>query len=161
MNPNEIIYYKRSRFSTRLPVGRRYTAAHYWLLEEEPGLWRIGFTKFATRMLGDLVEFEFSVKPGATIAVGQEIGWIEGFKAVTSIYSVADGEFAGAAEELARDITKVESDPYGQGWLYRVRGTPDPASVDVNGYVAILDATIERMLEKPDQSGKESQDDAC
>ena len=161
MSPNEIVYYKRSRFSTRLPANRRYTAAHYWLLEEEPGLWRIGFTKFATRMLGDLVEYEYTVKPGSAIAVGQEIGWMEGFKAVTSIYSVAEGEFEGASEELAGDITKVESDPYTKGWLYRVRGAPDAASVDVHGYVAILDATIERMLEKRDESGKESQDDAC
>lgn len=141
------IPYKRSRFSTRLPVDRRYTAAHYWLLEEAPGLWRVGFTKFATRMLGDLVEYEFSIATGDDVMIGEEVGSIEGFKAVTSIFSAAEGEFLGTGDGLSADITAVESDPYGRGWLYRVRGRPDPDSVDVQGYIAILDATIDRLLE--------------
>jgi glycine cleavage system H protein len=116
-------------------------------MEEEPGVWRVGFTKFATRMLGDLVEYAFSVETGAKVTVGQEIGTIEGFKAVTALYSVAEGEFLGAGAAFESDITAVESDPYEQGWLYRVKGRPDPGSVDVNGYIAILDATIDRMLE--------------
>ena len=143
----DTVLYKLSRFSTRLPVDRRYTAGHYWLIEEERGMWRIGFTKFATRMLGDLVEYAFSVNVGAAVAVGQEIGTIEGFKAVTALYSAAEGEFLGIGEALESDITAVESDPYERGWLYRVKGRPDPGSVDVQGYVAILDATIDRMLE--------------
>jgi glycine cleavage system H protein len=153
------IAYKRSRFSTRLPSDRRYTAAHYWLLEEEPGQWRIGFTKFATRMLGDLVEYDFSVRPGTPVSLGQEIGSVEGFKAVTTLYSVAEGEFLGVGEHLGADITVVESDPYGRGWLYRVKGQPDPASVDVGGYVAILDETIDRLLatrHAPEDSDSES-----
>jgi glycine cleavage system H protein len=145
--PAATIAYKRSRFSTRLPMDRRYTAAHYWLLEHESGVWRAGLTKFATRMLGDLVECDFSVSAGAPLALGQELGWLEGFKAVTTIFSVAEGEFLGPSEAVQKDITAVESDPYGRGWLYGVKGRPDPASVDVHGYVAILDATIDKMLE--------------
>jgi glycine cleavage system H protein len=148
------IFYKRARFSTRLPANRRYTAAHYWLFEAHPGIWRVGFTKFATRMLGDLVEYEFSAQPGATVAVGQEIGSVEGFKAVTTLYSVAEGEFLGVGEAIASDITSVESDPYGRGWLYRVKGRPDPQSVDVEGYVAILDATIDKLLETRHEVGE-------
>lgn len=144
---DEVVPYKRSRFSTRLPVDRRYTAAHYWLREESPEVWRVGFTKFATRMLGDLVEYEFTSSAGAPVTLGEEIGSVEGFKAVTTIYSVAEGEFLGAGEGLQADITLGETDPYGRGWLYRVRGRPDPASVDVQGYIAILDATIDKLLE--------------
>jgi glycine cleavage system H protein len=48
----------------------------------------------------------------------------------------------------------VESDPHGQGWLYRARGHPDAASVDVHGYVAILDATIDRLLESRHADGE-------
>ena len=120
----ETVFYRRSRFATRLPVDRLYTPAHYWLVEEEPGVWRVGLTGFATRMLGDLVEYGFSVKPGGAIDVGQTIGWLEGFKAVADLYSVARGEFLGANEALAGDITLVESEPYKRGWLYRVRGEP-------------------------------------
>jgi glycine cleavage system H protein len=142
----ETIAYRRSRFSTRLPVNRRYSAAHYWLMEEADGIWRVGFTKFATRMLGDLVEYEFSVTSGDRIGLGQAIGSVEGFKAVTSIFSVADGEFLGSGDDLRDDITLAEHDPYGRGWLYRVRGSPDPGAVEVQGYISILDATIDKML---------------
>jgi glycine cleavage system H protein len=147
MNDAATVYYKRARFTTRLPVDRRYTAAHFWVLEESPGIWRIGFTKFATRMLGDLVEYELSARPGTHVDIGQEIGSLEGFKAVTALYSVVEGEMLGIGDDIAADITIVESDPYGRGWLYRVSGVPDPDSVDVDGYVGILDATIDKMLE--------------
>jgi glycine cleavage system H protein len=142
------IRYKRSRFSTRLPLDRRYALSHFWLKEEEPGVWRIGVTRFATRMLGEFVELSYSVAPGEPITVGQTIGWVEGFKALTDLYSVASGEFLGGNPGLEQDITAADTDCYGEGWLYRVRGEPDPRSVDANGYVAALDATIDRMLKK-------------
>jgi hypothetical protein len=64
----EVIAYKRARFATRLPVARRYTLSHFWLREEEPGVWQIGFAKFAARMLGEMVEYEFSVAAGTPVA---------------------------------------------------------------------------------------------
>ncbi len=140
------IYYKRARFLTHLPVDRLYTKSHYWLARSPAG-WRVGATKFAGRMLGDMVEFGFSVKPGNRIEVGQVIGWMEGFKAVSDLYSAAAGEFAGSNPALDGDITLMDLKPYAEGWLYEVRGEPDPAAMDVNGYVALLDATIDKMLE--------------
>ena len=142
------IRYRRARFSTRLPVDRRYSAAHFWLLEEEPGVWRVGFTRFATRMLGDFVELTFEPGGGERVSVGQVIGSVEGFKALTELYSVVEGEFLGGNSTLEEDTTLADSDPYGAGWLYRVRGTPDSQVMHVDGYVALLDATIDRMLEK-------------
>ena len=123
-----------------------YTRSHYWLVQAEPGNWRVGFTKFATRMLGDLVEYQIELKAGDRVESGQKIGWIEGFKAVSDIYAVAEGSFAGVNEGLREDITLLESDPYGRGWLYAVNGQPEAETVDVHGYVAVLDATIDRML---------------
>lgn len=140
------VYYRRSRFTTHLPRDRRYSAAHYWLLEESPGVWRVGFTRFATRMLGDIVEFEFSVAPGAHVQLGEEIGSVEGLKAVTSVFAAGSGRFLGEGESLRGDVTCAESDPYGEGWLYRLHGEPGSDTVDVEGYAAILDATIDRML---------------
>ncbi|HYE86958.1 MAG TPA: glycine cleavage system protein H [Vicinamibacterales bacterium] len=141
------VYYRRSRFTTHLPRDRWYSPAHYWLLEESAGIWRIGFTRFATRMLGDMVEFEFSVKDGQTVSLGDEIGTVEGMKAVTAIFASGTGRFLGESEQLRTDVTLVESDPYGQGWLYRLQGSAAPDVVDVDGYVAILDATIDKMME--------------
>lgn len=139
-----MLEYKRTRFGTRLPEDILYTRSHYWLRQHAPGLWRVGFTKFAVRMLGDLVEFQF--EPLAETTVGARIGWIEGFKAISDIYSVAAGRFLGPNPALAQDITLLESDPYGHGWLYSVEGHPEPDAVDVHGYVSILDATIDKML---------------
>lgn len=153
MSDEEVVRYKRSRFSSWLPAGRRYTRGHYWLKEEDPGVWRVGFTKFAIRMLGDLVEYGFEVQPGDPVAVGQVIGSVEGFKAITEVYCVGDGEFAGTNPELEQDITLIDTDPYHRGWLYRFHGTPDPGSEDVHGYVAILDATIQKMLASAGASG--------
>jgi len=150
----ETIGYKRSRFSSRLPVQYRYTASHYWLRETEPGIWQVGFTKFATRMLGEMVEFDFKVTPGARIEAGQVVGWTEGFKAMSDIYSAASGEFAGSNPALAENITLIDHKPYDEGWLYQVRGVPDPAHTDVNGYIAILDATIDKMLRSRHDEGK-------
>jgi glycine cleavage system H protein len=145
VNPGMLVY-KRSRFGTRLPQDRRYTRSHYWLLEGEPGLWRIGFTKFATRMLGDIVEYSFDIEPGHVVELGKKIGWIEGFKAVSDIYSVASGKFVRANPELRDDITLLETEPFIRGWLYEVAGTPEPDSVDASGYATILDVTIDKML---------------
>jgi len=146
--PTEKIAYKRSRFSTRLPVGRLYTPSHFWLLQIEPGVWNVGFTKFATRMLGDMVEHGFGVKPGDSVSVGQTIGWVEGFKALTDLYCVVAGEFVSTNPALEADSTLTDTDPYDRGWLYRARGTPDANSVDVQGYMQMLDMTIDKMQDK-------------
>src|SRR4051794_39604416 len=107
------VYYRRSRFTTHLPGDRRYSPAHYLLLDESGGVWRVGLTKFATRMLGDIVEFEFSAAPGSAIAVGDEIGSIEGLKAVTTVFAAGSGRFLGEGAMLRKDVTLAESDPYG------------------------------------------------
>lgn len=155
---DEALYYRRSRFTTHLPRDRRYSPAHYWLFEESPGIWRVGLTKFATRMLGDIVEFELTVAPGTNVELGDEIGSIEGLKAVTSVFAAGSGILLGEGADLRRDVTLAESDPYGEGWLYRLQGAPASDAVDVEGYVAILDATIDRMLENR-HAGMESDDE--
>jgi glycine cleavage system H protein len=160
----ETVYYRRSRFTTHLPLDRRYSPAHYWLLEEAPGVWRVGLTRFATRMLGDIVEFEFAAGPQSAIATGDEIGSIEGLKAVASVFAAGDGRFLGESATLRQDVTLAETDPYGNGWLYRLQGTPAPNTVDVQGYVALLDATIDAMLTSRhdaagDQAGDEDRDE--
>lgn len=148
IHPRQNIYYKRSRFTTWLPPAYRYTQSHYWLAEQEGGIWRVGFTRFATRMLGDLVEHGFNVQPGEAVKVGQAIAWVEGFKAISDIYCVAEGEFLGGNPALAEDISLVDSAGYDAGWLYAVKGSPDPNSLDVNGYISVLDATIDKLRAK-------------
>jgi glycine cleavage system H protein len=141
-------FYKRSNFVTHLPVERLYTPSHFWLAEEEGGRWRIGFTKFATRMLGEIVEVQWETQPGAPVKSGDIIGSIEGFKAISDLYCAADGRFAGGNPGLRDSAALVADDPYGAGWLYAVEGKPDSKCVDLTAYRALLDATIDRILEK-------------
>ena len=140
------VHYKRSRFDTRLLSDRLYTAGHCWLGKREDGVWRIGFTKFATRMLGEIVEIGFEAKSGEAVETGQIVGWVEGFKAVTDIFSPLSGSFEGCNQKLDEDITVLTNNPYLAGWLFDVRGTPGNDCLDVKGYVNILDATIDKML---------------
>jgi glycine cleavage system H protein len=147
VDPLNTLAYRRARFTTRLPLDRLYTVSHYWLLQVAPGTWRIGLTKFATRMLGDLVEINFSLATGDPLALGQTIGSIEGFKAISDLFGVAAGSFAGGNPALQDDPTLVDCDPYDQGWLYEVRGEPDPVAVDAHGYAAVLDSIIDKLQE--------------
>src|SRR5678816_2727905 len=62
------LHYKRSHFATQLPVNYLYTSSHAWIAEQEPGLWRIGLTKFATRMLGEMVDHGFEIEDNASVA---------------------------------------------------------------------------------------------
>lgn len=143
----EFVRFKHARFSARLPAAFRYSLSHYWMAEVEdaPGLWRVGFTKFATRMLGELVEARYEVEPGDAISSGQTIGYVEGFKAASDLYCAMDGIFRGGNPILDEDACIVKSSPYEDGWLYAVEGEPEAASVDVHGYVAHLEALIEKM----------------
>lgn len=149
------IPYRRSRFSTQLPTDRVYTAGHFWLRETEPGTWQVGMTRFATRMLGDLVEHGFEVKPGETIELGQIVGWIEAFKATTDLYAAGTGSFAGGNPILETDPAQFDKDPYGAGWLYTLAGSPDPGAVDAAAYTALLDLAIDKILGKNPDAGKD------
>ena len=146
----EFVRYKHARFSARLPASFRYSLSHYWMVEEDgsPGIWRVGFTKFATRMLGELVEAQFEVKEGDSVSSGQQIGYVEGFKAASDLFSVMDGAFVTGNPILEVDACIVKSSPYADGWLYSVRGEPEEMSVDVHGYVDHLAAIIEKMQQE-------------
>ena len=146
----EFARYKHARFSARLPVDFRYSLSHYWMapVENDPGVWRVGFSKFATRMLGELVEAVFEKKEGDPVESGQQIGHVEGFKAASDLFCVMDGEFVSGNPILDEDACIVRSSPYEDGWLYAVRGEPEETSVDVHGYIEHLDALIKKMQEE-------------
>jgi glycine cleavage system H protein len=141
-------FYKRSNFVTHLPVDWLYSPSHFWLAPEEGNRWRIGFTKFATRMLGELVDHQWEKTAGTKVSPGEIIGSIEGFKAISDLYCAAEGLFLEGNPALAEKIELVSKDPYGAGWLYRVEGTPDTRCMSLEAYRALLDTTIDRILEK-------------
>ncbi len=145
MADTEELYYRRILFRTRLLGDRVYTPSHFWLQQQDPGVWRVGLTKFASRMLGDIVEIAFEVTDGQRVEIGDSIGWFEGFKARSDLFSVVEGAFLGSNPLLVDRIAVVDDDRYRRGWLYEVRGAPEPDAMDMHRYAALLDETIDRM----------------
>jgi glycine cleavage system H protein len=131
-------------------MDRLYSPNHYWLKrvsgEDQPARWHIGFTRFAQRMLGDIVEFDFETQPGTAVQTGQIIGWVEAFKAVSDVYCVVNGTFEGVNPALKDQPDLIDSDAHGAGWLYAVTGEPDEACFDANGYAKLLDGHIDRLI---------------
>ena len=148
------LFYKRATFVTHLPEGHLYTRSHSWIarLEGEENRWRVGYTKFALRMLGEIVDVQIERKADDAIAPGDILGTIEGFKALSDIYSVGHGEFVRANAALAGGLEVLAEKPYEDGWLYEFAGSPDDRAMDVHGYRNLLDATIDRMLQKEQES---------
>jgi glycine cleavage system H protein len=138
--------YKRSHFVTRLPLDFLYGPSHAWLAPRKPGHWRVGLTKFASRMLGEMVDHGFELETGAAVELGQIVGWVEGFKAISDLFCVARGTFTGGNPRLKDRISLITQDPYGAGWLYEVKGEPDPQCFGVETYRDLLDKTIDRLL---------------
>jgi glycine cleavage system H protein len=142
------ILYKRATFVTHLPVTHLYSPSHCWLSQESNGRWRVGFTKFALRMLGELVDVQFDTAVGGRVQPGMVLGAIEGFKALSDIYCVGEGTFEGGNPSLKDGLEGLARDPYVSGWLYEFSGTPDGRCLKLDGYRDLLDVTIDRILEK-------------
>ncbi len=110
-------------------------------------------TKFATRMLGEMVDQGFDVQSSDALRHGQIIGWLEGFKAISDLYSIIQGNFLRANPSLKESIQSISKSPYQKGWLYEAEGLPDPHTMDVDQYTSLLDTTIDKILEQQ-QSGE-------
>jgi glycine cleavage system H protein len=106
----------------------------------------VGLTRFATRMLGEMVDHGFEIGPGAAVECGQVIGWVEGFKAISDLFCVVEGGFLGSNPALKERISLISKDPYQKGWLYEAKGRPDAKCLDVHAYRDLLDKTIDRIL---------------
>ena len=157
MKAMETIRFRHAHFSARFPAAYLYAPSHFWIAPADAGakiaadgrcshgLWQVGFTKFATRMLGELVEMTLEIGPGAAVSAGQRLGTVEGFKAVSDLYAVVEGTFVGQNAAVTAEACLTHSDPYAAGWLYAVEGVPAPETLDVHGYIALLTETIDRL----------------
>jgi glycine cleavage system H protein len=105
-------------------------------------------------MLGEMVDHGFEVEAGTAVQCGQIIGWVEGFKAISDLFCVVEGEFLGSNAALKERISLISKDPYQKGWLYEVKGQPDAKCLDVHAYRDLLDKTIDRILAQ--QKGDET-----
>lgn len=105
---------------TEIPNDRRYTKDHEWVREQDDGILAIGITDHAQAALGDLVFVELPVVEDA-IGSGAVCAVVESVKAASDVYSPLAGTITEANTALADAPELVNSDPYGEGWLFRLR----------------------------------------
>jgi glycine cleavage system H protein len=101
------------------PQDRRYTEQHEWVkVEGDKG--RVGISAYAQNQLGDVVFVELP-EVGRTLKAHESFGTVESVKAVSELYSPAAGEVVEVNSALASAPEKINSDPYGEGWMVVLR----------------------------------------
>ena len=110
-----------------IPSNLQYTKDHEWA-KIENGVATIGITDFAQGELGDIVFVELP-EVGKSFNAGDAFGTIEAVKTVTDLFSPISGKIVAINEGLDNDTGKVNSDPYGDGWLVKIR-LSDPDEKD-------------------------------
>ncbi|MGB0205597.1 MAG: glycine cleavage system protein GcvH [Neptuniibacter sp.] len=105
---------------SNIPSELKYVASHEWIRDEGDGTVVIGITDHAQDLLGDVVFVELP-EVGAEVATGDESGVVESVKAASDIYAPVAGEVVAVNEELEDSPELVNSDPYGDGWFFKVK----------------------------------------
>lgn len=106
--------------SQRVPEQLRYTTSHEWVRDEGNGLATIGITHHAQSLLGDLVYVELP-DIDSVFKAGQESCVVESVKAAADVYSPVSGSVAEVNPALNDSPGLVNLDPYGDGWLFKLR----------------------------------------
>jgi glycine cleavage system H protein len=126
---------------SNVPGDLKYTKSHEWVRIEDDGTAVVGITDHAQAALGDLVFVE-TPEVGATFDAGDACAVVESVKAASDVYSPLAGEVVDANGDLADTPELVNQDPYGDGWIMRLRlDDPDEADdlMDANDYEDTLD----------------------
>ncbi|GAA1731269.1 glycine cleavage system protein GcvH [Nonomuraea bangladeshensis] len=111
---------------SNIPDELSYTKEHEWVAGLDDGLTvTVGITDFAVEALGEVVYVQLP-EVGASVAAGDSIGEVESTKSVSEIYSPVGGEVVEVNQNVADTPALVNSDPYGEGWMFRVRIEGEP-----------------------------------
>lgn len=121
-----------------VPAGLGYTAEHEWV-QVTDGVARIGITDYAQDALGDVV-FVTLPEAGTAVASGDTCGEVESTKSVSDVFAPVTGEVVRRNEALDATPELVNSDPYGEGWMFEVQLADGGAGdlLDAEGYTAQL-----------------------
>lgn len=111
-----------------IPSNLRYAKTHEWIRLEEDGTALVGISDHAQDAMGDLVYVQLP-ETGVPVSAGDEVGVVESVKAASDIYAPVDGEIIEVNSLLEDSPETVNEDPYGRGWLFRMR-LADKAQLD-------------------------------
>jgi glycine cleavage system H protein len=128
--------------TAEFPEDLKYTAEHEWVRAGSGGaVVRVGITDFAQDALGDIV-FVTLPEVGTSVEAGSPCGELESTKSVSDVYAPLSGTVAAVNGALDANPEMVNSDPYGEGWMFDLE-VADPgatdALLDVAGYRAVVE----------------------
>jgi glycine cleavage system H protein len=126
---------------SKVPAELKYTRSHEWVRREDDGSVTIGITDHAQEALGDLVYVE-APESGGQVKAGDACAVVESVKAASDVYSPIAGEIVAGHQELADEPEHVNNDPYGEGWIFRIKPADQSALdglLDADGYQKVLD----------------------
>ncbi len=109
---------------SELPGELQYTKDHEWLRREDDGSVTVGISDHAQSALGDLVYVELP-EVGQDLDVEGDMAVVESVKAASDVYAPISGAVLAVNEALADDPEKINSDPYGDGWIVRLQPAGD------------------------------------
>jgi glycine cleavage system H protein len=120
---------------------RRYTKTHEWVAVDGKHA-TVGITDFAQSQLGDVVFLELP-KPGRKLDAGETFGVVESVKAASDLYSPVAGRISEVNEKLASKPELINSDPFGEGWIFKLEMTGDLPSdlLDEDAYKKVAEAS--------------------
>jgi glycine cleavage system H protein len=107
-----------------VPAELHYTEEHEWVSVDGTTA-SVGITDYAAQALGDVVYVSLPTV-GAAVTAGEPCGEVESTKSVSDLYSPVDGEVVEINDELDDDPGLVNAEPYGAGWMFRVRLADGP-----------------------------------
>jgi glycine cleavage system H protein len=121
----------------KTPADLRYAKTHEWVRQEGEEV-VIGITDYAQHALGDVVYIELPAV-GSTITAGESFGIVESVKASSDLYAPVSGEVVAVNTALESDQAPINSDPYGAGWMLRVRPSGESVELlDAEAYAAFV-----------------------
>ena len=115
---SDSLVFMMGEYKALIPTDRRYSENHLWV-QEGPGGFRVGFTAYSVRLLQDVYFLDWEVAPYTAVNQKDEIGQIESSKAVSSLFPPQAGRILNFNEQLLDDPSSINTDGYGQGWLYQ------------------------------------------
>lgn len=105
---------------SNVPTELKYAPSHEWVRSEGNGIYTVGISEHAQELLGDMVFVELP-EEGDTFSVGDDCAVAESVKAASDIYAPLSGEVVEINEELEDSPETVNNDPYGDGWLFKIK----------------------------------------
>ena len=126
---------------SNVPNGLKYSKEHEWLRKEEDGAYTVGITEHAQQLLGDMVFVDLP-EVGVAVSAGDDCAVAESVKAASDIYAPVSGEILAVNEELNDSPELVNSEPYGSGWIFKIKASDESeidALLDASAYEALLE----------------------